>query len=269
MTTQQVDQVSRYTFSNADEQGPHQLKILAGILDEHSTAVLTNAGIDYGWTCLDVGPGGGSITHWMADQVGPNGHVTALDLNPQHVQPGDNITIQRADVRTIDLPADHYDLIHTRLVLVHLAERHAVLDRLVPALKPGGLLVVTDWDATWRDWLLHAPSPAAADAFDAFQNALTAELEAHGADLAFARHVPLAMQAAGLSKVDTVGYNRLWRGGEPGCLLHASNAIQLRERLLHWGMTAEQLQVLQQAMHDPTTLAYGYSTFTTIGHRPE
>src|SRR5690348_4927241 len=232
MTTQQVDQVSRYTFNNADEQGPHQLKILAGILDEHSTAELANAGIDYGWNCLDVGPGGGSITHWMAEQVGPTGHVTALDLDPSHVAPGDNITIQQGDVRTVDLPADHFDLIHFRLVLVHLAERHAVLERAVAALRPGGLLVVTDWDTTWRKWLVHVASAAAGEAFTAFQNALTAQLEANGADLGFAHNAPLLMQRVGLSDVETVGYNRLWRGGEPGNLLHASNAIQLRPQLL-------------------------------------
>jgi hypothetical protein len=144
-----------------------------------------------------------------------------------------------------------------------------VLDRLVDALKPGGLLVVSDWDATRRDVLLHAPTEAAAAAFDAFQNGLLDELEAHGADLGWARRAPLTMRAAGLVDLETVAHNRLWCGGESGCLLHTSNARQKRHALLARGVTADQLDLLEQAMGDPATLAYCYWMFTTIGRRPE
>jgi 2-polyprenyl-3-methyl-5-hydroxy-6-metoxy-1,4-benzoquinol methylase len=263
-----VDAVSRYTFDNADAQGPRQLRLLADILDEHTTDVLARAGIAAGWQCLDVGPGAGTITRWMANQVGPGGQVTALDLDPRHVQPADNITIRQGDVRSIDLPDAHYDLIHTRLLLLHLAERDMVLDRLVDALKPGGLLVVSDWDDTSRDLLLYAPTPAAAAAFDAFQTAVLAELEAHGAAVGWARRAPLTMRAAGLVDLETVAHNRLWAGGEPGCLLHASNARQLRGALLARGITPDQLDQLEMAMTNPATLAYCYWMFTTVGRRP-
>jgi len=264
-----VDDVSQYTFSNADTEGPQQLRLLADILDEHTTDVLARAGIAAGWHCLDVGPGAGTITAWMAHQVGPGGHVTALDLDPRHLQTADNITVRQGDVRTIDLPDAHYDLIHTRLLLLHLAERDMVLDRLVHALKPGGLLVVSDWDATRRDWLLHAPTEVASGAFDAFQTSFLAELEAHGADLGWARRAPLTMRAAGLVDLETVAHNRLWAGGESGCLLHVSNARQLREPLLARGVAPGQLDQLESALTDPATLAYCYWMFTTVGRRPE
>ncbi|GAA1563465.1 methyltransferase domain-containing protein [Dactylosporangium maewongense] len=260
--------VSAYTFANADEQGRTQLQILADILDEHSTGMLLRAGITTGWRCLDVGPGGGTITTWMAEQVGPSGHVTALDLDPRHVTGGDNITIRKDDVRTADLPPGEFDLIHVRLVLLHLAERDAVLDRLVAALRPGGVLVVSDWDATDRNMLLQAPTPQAAEAFNAFQDGLLAALEANGADTGWARRVPLAMRAAGLEVVDTVVHNRLWAGGGAGNLLHESNSHQLHDALLARGMTVEQLAALREAMRDPQTLAYCYWMFTTIGRRP-
>jgi 2-polyprenyl-3-methyl-5-hydroxy-6-metoxy-1,4-benzoquinol methylase len=264
-----VDTRSQYAFDNADAQGPRQLRLLADILDEHTIDVLARAGIGASWHCLDVGPGAGTITRWMARQVQPGGHVTALDLDPRHVRPADNITIRQGDVRSIDLPEAHYDLIHTRLLLLHLAERDMVLDRLVDALKPGGLLVVSDWDATRRDLLLRAPTEAAAAAFDALQNGLLAELEAHGADVTWARRAPLTMRAAGLVDLETVAHNRLWAGGEPGCLLHTSNARQKRHALLARGITTDQLDLLEHAMADPATLAYCYWMFTTVGRRPE
>ena len=45
-----------------------------------------------------------------------------------------------------DLPDAHFHLIHARLVLIHLPERDAVLERLVTALRPGGWLVIEDFD---------------------------------------------------------------------------------------------------------------------------
>jgi SAM-dependent methyltransferase len=268
-TTDTTDEASQYSFANADPQGPQQLRLLADILDEHSTDVLARTGIASGWQCLDVGPGAGTVTSWLADQVRPGGQVTALDLDPRHVRTGDSVAVRQGDVRTAELPDGHYDLIHARLVLLHLAERELVLDRLVAALKPGGLLVVSDWDATRQDWLLRAPSQAAAAAFEAFQDGLLGVLTDNGADLGWARRAPLAMRAAGLVDVETVAHNRLWAGGEAGCLLHVSNSYQLRDALLARGVTAEQLDLLREAMRDPDALAYCYWMFTTVGRRPE
>lgn len=257
---------SQYAFDNAYADGS-QLSILAQILDGHTTSVLTGTGITTGWKCLDVGPGEGTITHWMARQVGPTGHVTALDLDPHNVAPAANITILKGDARTIDLPEEEYDLIHTRLVMLHLPERDLVLQRLIAALKPGGQLVISDWDGERRDWMLHAAGQDEIEAFNAFQDALLAELEAHGADLGWARRAPLAMAAAGLQDVQTAVDSKLWYGGQPGCLLHLSNSKQLRDALLARGVTATQLDLLQAAMTNPTTAAYCYWMFTTVGRR--
>jgi ubiquinone/menaquinone biosynthesis C-methylase UbiE len=47
-----------------------------------------------GAKCLEVGPGGGSIARWLAARVGERGHVTALDLKPDHIPRGPTITVQ-------------------------------------------------------------------------------------------------------------------------------------------------------------------------------
>jgi len=45
------------------------------------------------------------------------------------------------------LPEAAFDLVHTRLVLVHLPERDRVLERLIAALKPGGWIAADELDA--------------------------------------------------------------------------------------------------------------------------
>ena len=34
-----------------------------------------------GWRCLEVGAGRGSMAVWLAEQVGPSGHVVATDID--------------------------------------------------------------------------------------------------------------------------------------------------------------------------------------------
>ena len=49
-----------------------------------------------------------------------------------------NLEVRRHDVATDPLPEAAFDLIHTRLVLIHVPQRDAPLARLVGALKPEG-----------------------------------------------------------------------------------------------------------------------------------
>jgi trans-aconitate methyltransferase len=48
---------------------------------------------------------------------------------------------------TDPLPDAAFDLIHARLVLIHVPEREEVLARLVAALKPGGWMVEEEFDS--------------------------------------------------------------------------------------------------------------------------
>jgi hypothetical protein len=76
------------------------------------------------------------------------------------------------------------------------------------------------------------------------------------------------MRVAGLEDITGEVHNRLWAGGQAGCLLHASNSRQLQEVLLDRGMTMPHLETLRAAMADPALLAYSYQLYTTIGRRP-
>jgi trans-aconitate methyltransferase len=57
------------------------------------------------------------------------------------------------------LPEGGFDLIHARLVLNWLPERLSVLDKLVKALKPGGWLLIEDYDTQLVPMEMAAPDP--------------------------------------------------------------------------------------------------------------
>lgn len=266
-STVEADERSTYMFDNASQQGTTQVDYLGQILDPHTTDILNGIGVQPGWQVLEIGPGAGSITTLLAGRVAPDGLVTAVDIAPQHVPTHPLIDVVTGDIRTVDLPAGEYDLIHARLVLMHLPERADLIKHLAGLLRPGGRLVLSDWDCTWRPMLI-AATPDVQDAFDAFQDHLARFAEAHGVDAAWARTTPLDMQAAGLTEVTAVAYTQLFRGGEPGLMLHASNSRQRQDALLAAGMTAAQLQTLRAGMQDPATAGYAYLMFTTVGQRP-
>ena len=101
-------------------------------------------GVGTRWKCLDIGAGGGSIAQWPCTQVGPHGSVLATDIDTRFLgalaEP--NLEVRRHAISADDLPEATLDLVHTRLVLMHLPAREHVLARLMAALKPGGWLLL-------------------------------------------------------------------------------------------------------------------------------
>ncbi|SCL73589.1 class I SAM-dependent methyltransferase [Micromonospora peucetia] len=259
----------RYTFDNATSEAARQVRLLAEILDPHSTDVLARTGVESGWRCLDLGTGAGSVATWLAEQVSPAGRVVALDADPRHVPTHELIDVRTGDVTTIDLGEREYDLVHARLLLMHLADREQVLRRAAAALKPGGVLVISEWDCTRLDEMLLRGPAVLAEAFLAFQNALVGLAVDNGASANWAHRVPVAMRDVGLVDVEAEVHNRLWSGGEAGCLLHASNSRQMEAALLARGMSSPQLETLRDGMNDPHALTWSYPMVTTVGRRAE
>jgi SAM-dependent methyltransferase len=67
--------------------------------------------------------------------------VLAIDLDPRFlVAHADSmLTVRQHDITADPLPAAAFDLVHARLVLMHLPARERALAILVHALRPGGL----------------------------------------------------------------------------------------------------------------------------------
>src|SRR5437763_14946556 len=71
---------SDYQLDNAWEHARTRLATLELIHDPATVRRLETIGVGTGWQCLEVGAGGGSITRWLCDRVGPAGSVRAIDL---------------------------------------------------------------------------------------------------------------------------------------------------------------------------------------------
>ncbi|MDG4756171.1 MULTISPECIES: class I SAM-dependent methyltransferase [Micromonospora] len=268
MTTRTAgDQTAGYMFDNATDEATNQLRFLGEILDPGTRRILTEVGLKPGWNVTDVGAGAGTLTAWLSEQVAPGGRVTAVDLDPRHIPSGPNMIVRAGDIRQMELEGSQQAVV-ARLVLMHLPEREQVLAELVGALAPGGVLVVADWDCTWRDMIRRSPSPRATELIERFHDALLAFGESRGADMGWAKRAPEVMLRAGLVDVDSRIESRSWRGGTGICLLHRSNSIQREAALLDAGMTRDELAELREVLMDPELVLSGYLMHTTVGRRP-
>jgi hypothetical protein len=81
----------------------------------------------------------GTVAGWLAGHTRPGGSVLATDISPRH------------------LPARPDFSVRARLVLLHLPQRHTVLRRLLAALKPGGALLLEEFDCGYAPVLSLPP----------------------------------------------------------------------------------------------------------------
>lgn len=71
-----------YVFGSTQyETELERLHAIEALFDPASHRLLTTAGVAENWQCLEVGAGAGSIAHWLSETVGPDGSITAVDLD--------------------------------------------------------------------------------------------------------------------------------------------------------------------------------------------
>ena len=59
-----------------------------------------------GWRCLEVGAGRGSMAVWLAEQVGPTGHVVATDIDTRYLARLDVPNLEVLQHSILDDPLD-------------------------------------------------------------------------------------------------------------------------------------------------------------------
>jgi SAM-dependent methyltransferase len=116
-------------------------------MHDPATQARLSAIVRPGMRCVDVGAGLGRTSGWLAERAAP-GQVTALDKDVRllnalpDVFP--SVQVVAADISDSSLELGPFDLVHCRLVLMHLRNRVDVLQKLADWVAPGGWLVLGD-----------------------------------------------------------------------------------------------------------------------------
>ena len=228
--------MSTYVLDNAAEQAAQRFASLEACYDPVTVRQLQEIGVSPGWSCLEVGGGGGSIARWLAEQVAPSGQVVVTDINPRWLDAAQpNIEVREHDIVSDELEWGAFDLAHERLVLIHLPERERALRRMIDSLKPGGWLVIEDFDSTWLP-LEPGGEPSDVALFTKVLRAFYQVLGRAGVDLAYGRRFRWLLREQGLVDVHVEAHIQFVAGGSPGFRLYRANIEQLRERLTDPGL---------------------------------
>ncbi len=260
---------TQYVFDNAHAQTRERFPALAGLYDDETIRCLRSVGVTSGWHCLEVAAGGGTMAQWLAAQVGSSGRVLATDLDTRFLESlaDPALEVCRHDIARDPLPERAFDLVHARLILVHLPERELALAKMVGALKPGGWLVCEEFDSQSMpaDPARH-PDERALKA----QAALQRVMALRGANTRYGRDLAARMRAHGLVDIRAEGRMAMWQGGSSGARLFRANFEQLREELLRLGLlTPAELHDDLARLDDPRTLFPSPVMWTVCGRRRE
>jgi SAM-dependent methyltransferase len=138
----------RYLLSNDAPEAMDRFTAFTTLFDPATFRHLDGLGLAPGWRCWEVGAGGTSVVNFLSDRVGPAGHVLASDIDVSWAgeAAAHNVEVIEHDVAADPAPAGPFDLVHARLVLVHVPGREAALAAMAGALRPGGVLLVEDAD---------------------------------------------------------------------------------------------------------------------------
>jgi SAM-dependent methyltransferase len=259
---------SGYLLDNGAREAPTRFAVLSALFDPGTIRHLEACGVGRGWHCLEVGGGSGSIGSWLADRVGPTGRVLATDIDPRFLESLKlpNLEVRRHNIATDPVPEAAFDLVHARLVLMHLPERETALARMISALKPGGWLVDEEYDS-----FSMPPDPAVSpgEVLLPTQVAMMRLLEEGGVDRLYGRRLFGRLRAHGLTSIGGEARAFMWQRGSPGAALVRATYELLREALIVGNyITPQQFEEDIARLDHPEFLMPSAILWSAWGRRP-
>jgi SAM-dependent methyltransferase len=225
--------MSTYIFeSHAEDREYHRLRMIESANDPTTIALLQRTGIQPGWTCLELGPGAGSILQWLGAQVGANGMVIGIDKNTTYLRGFSTLPYDIREGTFLDVSINHsLDLVHARYVLIHNHHDMDILHKILRLSKPGSMAVFEEPDFTSAKLLDAHPD----DPHSRVNSAMCYMFVDLKLDLGYALRLPQKLQTCGYEIIETRSTRYLCEGNSPIANVMAESALALRKRYCETG----------------------------------
>jgi SAM-dependent methyltransferase len=235
--------VSRYLLDNGRPEAGERFVALAELFDPWTFRHLDDLGLGEGWRCWEVGAGGPSVPRGLAERVGTSGRVLATDIDVSWIEPAEDavLEVRRHNVISDPPPPEMFDLVHARLVLVHLKDRAAALQVMIDALRPGGWLVLEDADPALQPLACPDERGPAEELANRLRTRMRTLMVERGANLAYGRTLPRLLRESALRDVSAEAYFPI--ASHACSILEATTVQHVRDGLLAADLaTAEEIE---------------------------
>jgi SAM-dependent methyltransferase len=142
-----------YVMGHTDRER-RRLSVQAAVLNPLTDSFLRRAGISAGMNVLEFGCGVGEVSLIAARLVGSSGSVHALDIDPVAIEVArgriqsaghDHVTFEQVDIH-VHTPAQLYDAVIGRHILIHTPDALAILKTAVSLIHIGGVIAFQEYD---------------------------------------------------------------------------------------------------------------------------
>jgi len=248
------------------QSGAERLRLLDKVYGRSTRRLLLEAGLRPGMRVLDVACGVGTVTCWIAEQVGERGAVVAADISPDQLAVARETCASCEGLRPVEfieasaydtgLPAESFDLVHTRLLLCHLNHPEDAVAEFYRLLKPGGVFVCHD---LYLSGMLSVPLTSAWTRSMEIAHALGRSI---GVDYDHGLKLPTRLMEAGFGNPEVSFDMPVYMRG-PEKRLWELTFAEAESAIVHAGVaTADEVQDLAAQMRieaeDETTLMVPY-----------
>ena len=230
----------RYLLDNQQTEAGERFGALADLFNPTTFRHMDAIGLTAGWRAWEVGAGGPSVPDWIAARTG--GPVLATDIDTVWLSDMDeSVDVVRHDVGVDPKPDGQFDLVHARLVLVHVANRERAIATMAEALAPGGWLLLEEADPGLQPLVCPDEVSDAERLANRLKQGFRTLMSKRGVDLAFGRTLPRLLRSAGLDEVQSDAYFPM---GGPACTeLERATIEQIRDQLIEHGLaTPEEIE---------------------------
>ena len=228
-----------YLLDNRAPEAEQRFDSLSALFNPGTFRHMERLGVTGGWHCWEVGVGGPSIPMWLADRVGPTGRVLATDIDLRWAEQAaaSGVELLEHDVAHDEPPTGGFDLVHERLVLIHLPDREEALARMVDALRPGGWVLIEDFDSEMQPRACPDEIGPEQRRANEMRGGLRELLAGRGADMRLGRRLPRMLRDAGLEEVGADAYLAL---SLPAAVaMEQANVRQVRDDYVRHGLTSD------------------------------
>jgi SAM-dependent methyltransferase len=242
-----------------------RLQLQSRVWEPSGRRLLAKAGDGSGRHALDVGCGALGWLRILSEWVGPSGQVVGTDIDESllgaarsflEAEGISNVELVVDDLFDSKLEPQSFDLVHARFVTAPLGRGREQVDSYRRLVKPGGSLVLEEWDL--GSWHFNPPARAA----ERLIELLCEIFAALGGEAG--RGVPELLREVGIEEPEIDAHLVALKPGHPYLRLPLQFSVALESRLLERVSEDELASLRREAESELAEPGRWGTTFTLI-----